>query len=152
MMPMLAMLLMLVASPVMAKSLDIMPTKILRAHGKPVSLKLEIAKDEATRNYGLMNRTKLAPSDGMLFLFPKASPLKFWMKDTLIPLDVLFVDAGGRIAFIAHGMPHDLQPFGPDIPIATVIEIDGGRAARDGIKVGDEVDYDATLLQNQMVR
>jgi len=112
-------------------------------------LRLEIAATPETREYGLMNRKNLVPCDGMAFFFPAISqePLafanqKFWMKNTLIPLDILFLDANHTIIYIAHAKPLSLEPVGPNAPVATAIEIAGGRAKKDGINVGDKVTYE----------
>lgn len=118
---------------------------------KPVSttLRLETAPTPEARERGLMYRETLAPCDGMAFFFPSLSPekprftpQKFWMKNTPLPLDMLFVDALGRITFIATAKPHSLTPIGPDTPTMSVIEIDAGRAARENIRVGDKVSYE----------
>ncbi len=122
------------------------PAPIITSHittrsGSQIALKLETATTPQARAHGLMQRKTLAPHDGMAFFFPRPAPQKFWMKNTLIPLDMLFIDAAGRIIYIGHGTPLSLDPVGTDMPIATVIEIDAGRAAREGIAVGDKVAY-----------
>jgi uncharacterized membrane protein (UPF0127 family) len=107
-----------------------------------VQLTLELATDSATRARGLMERKTLAPNDGMLFLFPSASKLAFWMKNTPLPLDMLFLDASGHIVHIAaRTTPYSETPVPSPKPAIAVIEIVGGRAARDGIQVGDRVAY-----------
>ena len=117
------------------------PAHIATAKGD-VALTLETATTPETRNYGLMNRKTLKPNDGMVFLFPRESRLSFWMKDTLIPLDMLFIDKSGTIAHInPQATPLSTTPIDSSTPILTVIEIDGGRAAREGIAVGDKVTY-----------
>jgi len=121
------------------------PAHIARAHGKSLPLKLELALDDASRERGLMNRSTLAPNDGMAFFFPTPAAYKFWMKDTLIPLDMLFVDEAGRIVYITTAMPLSLIPVGPDVPVRSVIDIAGGRAAREAIKVGDIVSYETDI-------
>ena len=113
------------------------------------SLELELATTNQTREHGLMNRKKLAPLDGMLFQFPKPNDYAFWMKNTLISLDMVFVDASHRIVYIAaNTTPQSLTPIAAGKPVTTIIEIDGGRAAREGINVGDKVDYEipATVI------
>jgi uncharacterized membrane protein (UPF0127 family) len=130
----------------------LLATEIVTAHNKTIPLTLEVAASPRTREIGLMHRKTLAPNDGMIFFFPKNEPMKFWMKNTLIPLDIVFIDAAQRIVFIAHAQPLDETPVGPDIPIRTVIEIDGGRATKDGIKVGDKVRYDVQKIPNFSIR
>jgi uncharacterized protein len=143
----------LIAAPALARPLACVNTTIERARGASPhatlkTLRLEIVATPEAREYGLMHRESLAECDGMAFLFPPTStqpltftPQKFWMKNTLIPLDILFLDSGGTIIHIAHGTPLSLTPVGPDAPVATAIEIAGGRAKKEGITVGDKVRY-----------
>lgn len=140
----------LAASPASAATTtNCLPTHIKPAKGREVTLRLEIASTPQARATGLMNREHIGPCDGMAFFFPsvdKTQPQfkiqKFWMKNTRFPLDILFIDGKNRITAIAHGVPQSLTPIGPDIPSATVIEIDAGRAAKEGIRVGDIVHYE----------
>lgn len=109
---------------------------------RDVTLQLEIAVTPETRAYGLMNRNTLKPNDGMLFMFPEAQRLYFWMKNTLIPLDMIFMGRGGTIMRIeANTTPRSLKPIDSGGPSYTVIEIDGGRAKREGIAVGNRVSF-----------
>lgn len=118
--------------------------------GKAGPFALEMALTHQTRERGLMHRTTLAPHDGMVFLFPKPAPYKFWMKNTLIPLDMLFVDEAGTVVYIATAKPLSLEMVGPEVAVDTVIELIGGRAAREGIKLGDKVRY-ATKTHPRML-
>jgi uncharacterized membrane protein (UPF0127 family) len=107
-----------------------------------VSVSVEVATTPETRELGLMNRTELAPDAGMLFVYPPDRAIAFWMKNTLIPLDMLFIDDAGVIQFIKHeAQPHDLTPVpGPTgIAARAALEINGGRAEALGIAVGDRV-------------
>ena len=81
------------------------------------------------------------PADqGMLFVNEAPRVSYFWMKNTYIPLDMLFIDSRGRIAAIfANTTPHSLDPVGPDVPVKAVLELRGGEAARRGIRTGDRV-------------
>jgi uncharacterized membrane protein (UPF0127 family) len=89
-----------------------------------------------------MFREKLGPGEGMLFPFPQPRPASFWMKNTLIPLDMLFIRADGTIARIAaNTVPHSLDPVAVAEPVAAVLEIAGGRAAELGINEGDRVTW-----------
>lgn len=100
----------------------------------------EVADTAAERARGLMFREELAPDAGMLFLFDPPRRVSFWMKNTFISLDMLFIDARGRIVQIAERTePESLDPHGPDQPVHAVLEINGGLAERLGIRVGDEV-------------
>lgn len=107
-----------------------------------VSVSVEVAATPETRETGLMNRTELAPDAGMLFVYPPDRAIALWMKNTLIPLDMLFIDDAGVIQFIKHeAQPHDLTPVpGPTgIAARAALEINGGRAEEFGIAVGDRV-------------
>ena len=105
-----------------------------RIHG------LARTKEEQTR--GLMFRTSLPADGGMLFPFPKPRIASFWMKNTLIPLDMFFIRADGSIANIAaNTVPYSEEPVPSDGPVAAVLEIAGGRSAELGIKPGDKVEW-----------
>jgi uncharacterized protein len=89
----------------------------------------------------MMFRTSLAPDRGMLFPYAPPQPVGFWMRNTLIPLDMVFIRADGTIARIATAVPHSLEQVWSYEPVVAVLEIAGGRAAELGIKEGDRVDY-----------
>ena len=115
-------------------------TIVVQAPHEP--LRLEIADTFEAREYGLMRRTQLAPKSGMIFVFSSDSPQRFWMKNTLIPLDMIFVRADGTITSIASKVPASTLAT-PDERVATrdgfgkyVIELAGGEAARAGLRVG----------------
>ncbi len=136
--------LLLMAMPAIGHATPTRTAHITTSDGSVIALTLEVATTPTERAQGLSKRKAIAPYDGMLFVFEKPIIQKFWMKDTWIPLDILFVDAADRIVFIAHGTPMSEAPLGPDIPIATVIEIEAGRAAKNGINVGNDVQYTAS--------
>ena len=99
-----------------------------------------VAETPDQRNIGLMHRNTLAPDRGMLFNFMIEQREQFWMRNTFIPLDMVFVNDDGTIEFIAETTrPHDEKPVGPRAPIMAVLELAGGTAARLGIKRGDVV-------------
>ena len=98
---------------------------------------IEIADDPAERSQGLMFRESMAMSAGMLFVYERPQRVSFWMKNTLIPLDMIFVDAEGVVQRVAHdAIPGDLTaiPGGDDILV--VLEINGGLARSMGIGPG----------------
>lgn len=133
--------LLLACTPVPGHAATVVEATIRTRHGDRL-LVLELATTPEARAQGLMHRTTLVPHDGMLFLFPEPGPYRFWMKDTPLPLDMLFIDAHGRIHYIAtNTMPGSMSPIGPAGDSLAVIELDAGRAARDAIAVGDEVRY-----------
>lgn len=89
---------------------------------------------------GLMFRKSLAPDAGMLFDYGHPQPASFWMKNTLIPLDMIFIGADGRIVNIhERAVPHSLDPIPSDGPVRAVLEVNGGTASRLRIKPGDRV-------------
>lgn len=101
---------------------------------------VELARNAEERARGLMHREHLTPGTGMLFDFRTPQRVRMWMRNTLIPLDMLFVNAGGRIVHVEHqAAPHTLHPRGPDEPVLGVIEVPGGTARAAGIREGDLV-------------
>jgi uncharacterized membrane protein (UPF0127 family) len=102
---------------------------------------IEVVDTEAGREHGLMDRKSLAPDAGMLFDFLTPQPVAFWMKDTLIPLDMVFIARDGVVKSIhADAQPLDLTPIPSDGPVQFVLEIAGGRAAQIGLEPGDRMD------------
>ena len=103
---------------------------------------VEVARTGQEQMTGLMNRATLAPDHGMVFPFDPPRDASFWMKNTLIPLDMIFVRADGSIANIeADTVPLSLEPMSSAGTVRAVFEIAGGRAAELGIKAGDTVDW-----------
>ncbi len=103
---------------------------------------LEVTRTPQEQAMGLMYRTSLADDRGMLFSFVPPRPVSFWMKNTKIPLDMVFLRNGEVKAIAANVPPCTAEPcpsYGPQIPIDQVIELRGGRAAELGLKVGDRV-------------
>lgn len=101
---------------------------------------VEVADTDATREHGLMYRKSMAPHRGMLFDFRAPQSVTFWMKNTLIPLDMIFIAKDGHVVSIARNaepMSEALIPSGG--PIVGVLEIRGGRAAEIGVEPGDLV-------------
>lgn len=104
------------------------------------TFRVEVARDIESQERGLMNRRHMAPDVGMLFDFHRAQFVTFWMKDTYIPLDMLFVRADGTISTIApHATPMSTDPIRSAEPIVVVIEVNGGRAHDLGIEPGNKV-------------
>lgn len=103
---------------------------------------VELALTGAQQQAGLMFRKTLARTAGMLFPFKPAQPASFWMRNTILPLDLVFVDAGHRVLNVAA----DAVPYSPafltsDGPVIAVLELNAGEARRIGLKPGDRVDY-----------
>jgi uncharacterized membrane protein (UPF0127 family) len=103
---------------------------------------VEIANDEASRERGLMNRRFMAADRGMLFEFDRDAPQAFWMKNTYIPLDMVFISRAGIVTNVvanAEPLSERVIPSGP--PCAAVLELNGGAAAAIGLKVGDKIHH-----------
>lgn len=117
-----------------------LPLRVTTAAGKIHSFTVEVAATEAQQARGLMFRTWLAPDAGMIFPMRPPRFASFWMKNTLIPLDIIFVRANGTIArIVANTQPFSLTPIESGEPVAAVLEIAGGRAEALGIREGDRV-------------
>lgn len=119
-------------------------TTIKTAKGD-VSLVLEVAADPESRKLGLMNRRNIGIFQGMIFLFPKARDYEFWMSNTYIPLDMLFLDKDNRIVHIEHDVePLTLKGRSANQLIKSVIELPAGTARDESIDVGNYVRYTTT--------
>jgi uncharacterized membrane protein (UPF0127 family) len=104
---------------------------------------IEIAADNASREHGLMDRTEMAADHGMLFVFDDDAPRAFWMKNTKIPLDMLFFDGDKKLVSIQH----DVQPcvsdpcpgYSSGAPARYVLELNAGESAKLGLTSGDPI-------------
>ncbi|HYA80280.1 MAG TPA: DUF192 domain-containing protein [Methylocystis sp.] len=108
------------------------------------AVEVEVARTVKEREYGLMNRKEMAKNHGMLFLFGLEEPVAMWMKDTYIPLDMVFVSRDGRISGIARDavpLSETIIPSGA--PAYAVIELNGGAAREMSLAVGDRVRHPA---------
>lgn len=123
---------------------DLTPLTIQTAAGASLAFRVELARTEAERELGLMYREKLAPDAGMLFLYPSERPVAFWMKNTLIPLDMIFIKRDGTILSIAERtVPLSEASIPSAGPVAAVLELNGGTVSHLGIKPGDRVQCEA---------
>ncbi len=114
--------------------------EIFTAAGTSSHFSVEMATTTAQMEQGLMYRTSLAQNGGMLFDFGRVQTVSMWMKNTLIPLDMLFIAADGRITGIAERTaPESLAIIGSPSPVRAVLEINGGTAHRLGLHIGDRV-------------
>jgi uncharacterized membrane protein (UPF0127 family) len=131
----------LIAALVAAGCADAGPTAVVHTATGPVPIRLELALTPDQQRTGLMYRTTLAEGHGMLFVFAHDQHHSFWMKNTLIPLDMLFLAADGTILGIrANTAPLSLAPMEIGRPSRHVLEVPGGFTARHGIAVGDRVE------------
>ena len=114
--------------------------QIERADGSKIDFDVEVAKTDEQQERGLMFRKNLAPNAGMIFIWPEDQVINMWMKNTEIPLDMLFVAHDGKIVkVLANTVPFDLTNLSSDQPVRAVIEIGGGGADRQNIRVGDRI-------------
>jgi len=114
----------------------------ISSNGREHRFIVEVARTGEEQAQGLMFRTQLAPDRGMIFPMDPPRPASFWMRNTLIPLDMIFVRADGTIANIeANTVPYSEEPMRSAGPVAAVLEIPGGRSAELGIKPGDRVKW-----------
>lgn len=106
--------------------------------GREIKFDIELALNDTERARGLMFREKLGPYDGMLFDFFQEAPVSFWMKNTVIPLDMIFIAADGTVKTIhVNARPMDPTSIPSEVPVRFVVEIAGGRSQEIGLKVGD---------------
>lgn len=108
------------------------------------SFQVEIADTPREQQYGLMCRRAMAPDRGMLFVFGAATPRVFWMRNTLIPLDIIYIGSNGRVVSISRNVqPLDESGAPSAGPAKYVLELAAGRAAQIGLLPGDQVTHRA---------
>jgi uncharacterized membrane protein (UPF0127 family) len=121
--------------------LEQLPLTVHTAEGKQHRFTVEVARTPQEQETGLMNRQELAPDRGMIFPYAAPQQVSYWMKNTLIPLDIIFIRPDRTIGRIETAIPLNLEPVPSLEPITAVLEIPGGRAAELGIKPGDRVSW-----------
>jgi uncharacterized membrane protein (UPF0127 family) len=118
--------------------------------GAPVTVQLEVAAAPEQRQIGLSKRESLAQGTGMVFLFPYKTDGRFWMKDTLVPLSIAFLDTDGTVIEVMDMQPCRADPcpeYGPSKPYVAAVELNLGAFAAAGIEPGDKVvPVDPSLL------
>lgn len=121
--------------------LPVIPLRIVHG-GKTHAFRVELARSEAEQAKGLMFRTSMGADEGMLFIRTPPDVPSFWMRNTVIPLDIIFVGSDHRILNIAaNAVPYDETPLSATGVSIAVLELNGGRAAELGIGAGDRVDW-----------
>ncbi|MFD2262529.1 DUF192 domain-containing protein [Lacibacterium aquatile] len=136
----------LVLSPLAASAQAVFPRDSLaiESGGKRVTFQVELAESPEQRAQGLMYRKSMAPDAGMLFVEPGEREQLMWMKNTLIPLDMLFIRADGTIHSIhERAVPRSEATIASRGAVKSVLELNGGTVSRLGIKPGDKVIYKA---------
>jgi uncharacterized membrane protein (UPF0127 family) len=112
------------------------------ASGDPVTVRLEVAADPATRARGLMEREQVPKGTGMVFLYPADVAEAYWMKNTLVPLSIAFVAADGRVVSVAEMTPCKADPcpsYAPAGPYRYAVELAAGSFGDAGVGTGDKV-------------
>lgn len=120
----------------------------IKSQGGELEFKVEIADDPMERSQGLMYRNSMSEDQGMLFIFEKSDYVSFWMKNTLIPLDMIFIDQDHKIAHIEA----DVKPcpkgvlncplYPSELPVKYVLELNAGLAEKNGLRNGDLVEFE----------
>ncbi len=134
-----------VSAPAMhpVSGLPVIPLTVATPKGKH-AFRVEVARSEEEQARGLMFRTELGPDEGMIFPREPADVASFWMKNTPLPLDIIFIGIDHRVLNIAaNTTPYSLTPVGADGLTGAVLEIPGGRAAQLGIVAGAAVSWRA---------
>jgi uncharacterized protein len=131
----------LCVAPAIAQAKDCAPDLLnIRGPWGTAQFAVEIADTEAERARGLMFRESLGSSEGMLFVYDKPHSPSFWMKNTLIPLDMLFITPEGAVQSVKdRAQPGDLTPVNGGDGVIAVLEIKGGMSMLLGIPPGDEI-------------
>jgi uncharacterized membrane protein (UPF0127 family) len=112
------------------------------AGGRDLKFEVDLATNDAERSRGLMFRKELGAYEGMLFDFYQEMQVSFWMKNTLIPLDMVFIAANGTVKHVhANAVPLSTDAISSLYPVRAVLEINGGSARLLGIKPGDKVKH-----------
>ena len=124
-----------------ASGLKVVPLTVTHM-GKVHTFRVEVAGTEAEQAKGLMFRTEMGADEGMIFPMDPARQASFWMKNTVIPLDLVFIGPDKRIESIAaNAVPYSLSPIGSRGSVSAVLELNGGRAALLGLAIGDRVQW-----------
>lgn len=124
--------------------LKTVPLTIETAGGRRHVYKVEVAATAAQQAHGMMFRTRMGPMTGMIFPMDPPRQAAFWMENTLIPLDLLFIGADGRIRnVISNAVPKSRAQLPSAGPVAAVLELSGGEADRIGARPGDKVIWNA---------
>ena len=125
--------------PIPSQQLSSEPLIILGADNSQHKFVIEVARTPQEKATGLMGRKSLDPNGGMLFIFDPPQDISMWMKDTLIPLDMIFVNEKGRIFRLREGKPNDLTTIASGGKTWAVIELAGGTVRKKNIRIGDRI-------------
>lgn len=121
----------------------------LRGDWGQARFSVEVADNAAERSKGLMGRPSMPSGAGMLFVYHRTKPVSFWMRNTLIPLDMIFLDEAGIVVRVHHNaIPLDETPISSILPARYVLEVNGGLSAALGIVPGSQLRH-ASILQHK---
>lgn len=118
--------------------LEVVPVTITTANATHV-VQAEVADNDESRAQGLMFRTEMGADEGMIFVYEEAGPLGFWMRNTVLPLDLIFIDADRTVINIEQGVPYNEETVLAERDGIAVLELNEGRSAELGIAPGDSV-------------
>jgi uncharacterized protein len=118
---------------------------LVDAPGGAAAVRVEVARTAAQRERGLMDRASLDPDAGMIFVFEDSARHGFWMKNTLIPLDLLFIGEDGRVGAVVQRRPLSLEVTDGGVDSRYVLEVNGGWTQAHGVKVGATVRLENVL-------
>lgn len=122
--------------------LKIVPLTLVTADGRRHGYKVELAQTQAQQAIGMMHRTRVPAGTGMLFPFDPPRPASFWMRNTPVSLDLVFIGADRRVRNIVAGaVPHSLAMMHSVGPVVAVLELAGGEAERIGLAPGDAANW-----------
>lgn len=120
--------------------LEVIPVTVTTASGAHV-FQAELAASREAQGRGLMFRTEMGPDEGMLFPYDEPDIMSFWMRNTVIPLDLIFIDEDGTVINIAAGIPYNEESVSSERPGIAVLELNAGRSEELGIAPGDKVEW-----------
>ena len=133
------------AAPAAVHPTSGLPVIVLKAApvgGAPHTFRVEVARSEAEQSRGLMFRTQMGADEGMIFPYDPPHTVSFWMKNTVIPLDIVFIGTDRRVLNIAaNAVPYSEQGLWSSGPVSAVLELNGGRAQQLGIVAGTPIQW-----------
>lgn len=120
--------------------LEVIPLTVESQNRRHV-LRVEVARTGAQQSQGLMYRETMGADEGMLFPYAQPRMLSFWMKNTILPLDIIYIGPDGKVINVVRGEPHSEKQLWSDAPASAVLELNAGRAAALGIVKGTTIHW-----------
>lgn len=140
-----ALALLLAFVPAAGAEPELLPLAVATAAGGRAEFQVEVADSQAERALGLMHRRELDAGRGMLLWYAQPVEVRIWMKNTHVPLDIIFIDQQDRVTGIAYGEPLSERLIPSSGPIRAVLELNAGQAALHGIAPGARVEFPPRL-------